>query len=86
MVEQIETEDTQEETQEIDKEEIVLDLLFKKSKVEDLLFTTINKLENKEVIVLFQGDSYMEQLTIAGPGDNRFLSAKLVQQLSLIHI
>ena len=62
------------------REEIVLDLSFKKSKVEDLLFTSINKLEDKEMIVLFQGDSYMEQLTVAGPGDNRFLSAKLVQQ------
>ena len=37
--------------------------LHKKPKVEDLLFTTINEIENKKKIVLFQGDSWMEQLT-----------------------
>jgi hypothetical protein len=55
------------------RNEMVLDRLWKKPKVEDLLFTTINTLENKEVIVLFQGDSYMEQLN-----DN--ISRKLVQK------
>ena len=37
--------------------------LHKKPKVEDLLFTTINEIENKKKIVLFQGDSWMEQLS-----------------------
>ena len=60
------------------REEITLNLLFKKPKVEDLLFTTINNIEDKEVIVLFQGDSWMEQLT--SPVDNNFISVKLVQQ------
>jgi hypothetical protein len=55
------------------RNETALDRLWKKPKVEDLLFTTINTLENKEVIVLFQGDSYMEQLN-----DN--ISRKLVQK------
>ena len=32
------------------REEFVLDWLWKKPKVEDLLFTTINELEDKEVI------------------------------------
>ena len=45
------------------RQEKVLDWLWKKPKVEDLMFTTINKLEDKELIVLIQGDSYMEQLT-----------------------
>ena len=45
------------------REELVLDWLWKEPKVEDLMFTTINELEDKEVIVLIQGDSYMEQLT-----------------------
>ena len=43
--------------------EVVLDWLWKKPKVEDMMFTTINKLEDKELIVLIQGDSFMEQLT-----------------------
>ena len=60
------------------RDEIALDLLFKKPKVEDLLFTTINNIEDKEVIVLFQGDSWMEQLT--SPVDDNFISVKLVQQ------
>ena len=45
------------------RQEIVLDWLWKKPKKEDMMFTTINKLENKEIIVLIQGDSFMEQLT-----------------------
>ena len=45
------------------RDEITLNLLFKKPKVQDLLFTTINNIEDKDVIVLFQGDSWMEQLT-----------------------
>ena len=60
------------------RDEIALDLLFKKPKVEDLLFTTINNIEDKEVIVLFQGDSWMEQLT--SPVDDNFISVKLIQQ------
>tara|TARA_B100000315_G_scaffold127609_1_gene117358 strand:+ start:11 stop:1174 length:1164 start_codon:yes stop_codon:yes gene_type:complete len=60
------------------REEITLDLLFKKPKVRDLLFTTINNIEDKEIIVLFQGDSWMEQLT--SPVDDNFISVKLVQQ------
>ena len=59
------------------RDENILNVLFKKSKVEDLLFTTMNKLEDKEVIVLFQGDSWMAQLNSANP-DN-FTSIKLVQ-------
>ena len=58
------------------RNERVLDRLWKKPKVEDLLFTTINTLENKEVIVLFQGDSYMEQLT----SSKNNISTKLVQK------
>ena len=44
------------------RDEIVLDWLWKKPQVEDLLFTTINKLEDKELIVLIQGDSFMLSL------------------------
>ena len=58
------------------RNERLLDRLWKKPKVEDLLFTTINTLENKEVIVLFQGDSYMEQLT----SSKNNISTKLVQK------
>ena len=61
------------------RNERVLDRLWKKPKVEDLLFTTINTLENKEVIVLFQGDSYMEQLTF-GESNKNNISTKLVQK------
>ena len=58
--------------------ELDLNTLFKRPKVEDLLFTTITNPEEKEVIVLFQGDSWMEQLTF--PVDDNFISVKLVQQ------
>jgi len=60
------------------REEFVLDWLWKKPQVEDLLFTTINKLEDKEVIVLIQGDSYMEQLTFSPEPKN--FSVELVQK------
>ena len=60
------------------RDEPTLNSLFKKSKVEDLLFTTINKLEDKSMIVLFQGDSWMEQLTF--PVDDNFISVELVQK------
>ena len=63
------------------REESVLHWLWKKPKVEDLLFTTINEIDGKEIIVLFQGDSYMEQLTFPGP-DKNHVSAKLVQQFN----
>ena len=45
------------------RQEKVLDWLWKKPKKEDMMFTTINKLEDKELIVLIQGDSFMQQLT-----------------------
>ena len=58
--------------------ENTLNSLFKKPKVEDLLFTSIINIEDKEVVVLFQGDSWLEQLT--SPVDDNFISVKLVQQ------
>ena len=60
------------------REENTLNSLFKKPALEDLLFTKINNIEDKEIIVLFQGDSWMEQLT--SPVDSNFISVKLVQQ------
>ena len=58
------------------RDEHSLSLLFKKTQVEDLLFTTINKFNDKDTIVLFQGDSWMEQIT-----RNRFKqSRKLIQK------
>ena len=60
------------------REELVLDMLWKKPKVEDLMFTTINELEDKEVIVLIQGDSWMEQLTMTSEPKNK--SVELVQK------
>jgi len=58
--------------------EINLTDLFKKPKVEDLLFNTITNPEGKEEIVLFQGDSWMEQLTF--PVDDNFISVELVKK------
>ena len=58
--------------------ELKLNTLFKKPQVEDLLFTTITNPEEKEIIVLFQGDSWMEQLT--SPVDDNFISLELVQK------
>ena len=58
--------------------EATLTTLFKRPKVEDLLFTTITNPKEKEVIVLFQGDSWMAQLTT--PLDNNSISAELVQK------
>ncbi len=60
------------------RSEADLNALFKRPKVEDLLFTTITNPEDKEVIVLFQGDSWMEQLTF--PVDGNFISVELVQK------
>jgi len=60
------------------RDELNLNTLFKKPKVEDLLFTTITNLEEKEVVVLFQGDSWMLQLT--SPVDDNFISVELVQK------
>ena len=60
------------------REERDLNTLFKRPKVEDLLFTTITNPEEKEVIVLFQGDSWMEHLTF--PVDDNFISVELVQK------
>jgi len=60
------------------REPKILDWLWKKPKVEDLMFTTINELEEKDIIVLIQGDSYMEQLTFSPKNKN--LSTELVQK------
>ena len=60
------------------REEFILDWLWKKPKVEDLMFTTINQLENKNLIVLLQGDSYMEQLTFSPEPKN--MTVELIQQ------
>ena len=46
------------------RDENFLTVLLEKAKVEDLLFTTLNKIENKEMTVLFQGDSWMEMTNI----------------------
>ena len=45
-----------------------------------MLFTTITNPEEKEVVVLFQGDSWMEHLT--SPVDNNFISAELVKKFA----
>ena len=60
------------------REEFVLDWLWKKPKVEDLMFTSINKIEDKDIIVLTQGDSYMEQLTFSPETKN--LAVEMVQK------
>ena len=62
------------------REEFYLSLLFKESKVEDLLFTTMNDVENRKLTVLFQGDSWMEQLTVSDPATKNFFSLNLIQQ------
>ena len=60
------------------REKVLLEWLWKKPQIEDLLFTTITNPEEKEVIVLFQGDSWMEQLT--SPVDDNFISVELVKK------
>ena len=60
------------------REESVMEELWKKPKVEDLLFTSINEVDGEDLTVLFQGDSYMEQLTFQGPKKN-YPSSKMVQ-------
>ena len=63
------------------RDEAILKLLFKKPKVEDLMFTTITELKDKELIVLFQGDSWMEQITFGSFPKTKddFLSVKMIQ-------
>ena len=60
------------------REEFVLDWLWKKPKVEDLMFTTINDIKDEELTVLVQGDSYMEQLTFSPEPIN--FSVELIQK------
>ena len=60
------------------REKVLLEWLWKKPQIEDLLFTKIGTLDDKEEIVLFQGDSYMEQLTF--PKDKNHISVELVQK------
>jgi len=62
------------------REEYTLDSLFKKSKVEDLLFTTINDPKDKKKVILFQGDSWMEQLTVGVSEQKNFISLNLIQK------
>ena len=57
------------------RDESVLNSLFKKPQVEDLLFSTVNEIRDKNIIVLFQGDSWMEQLT-----KGRYFPADLILQ------
>ena len=59
------------------REPFLVDLSLKKSKVEDLLFTKVNKLEDQEVIVLFQGDSWMAQIRYTE--DDNATAKELVQ-------
>ena len=60
------------------RDENFLTVLLEKAKVEDLLFTALNKLENKEMIVMFQGDSWMEMI-------NTHSSLKLIQNFISIN-
>ena len=62
------------------RDENYLNTLFNRAKVEDLLFTTITDPQDKELTVLFQGDSWMEQLT--SPVDNNFISQELVEKFN----
>ena len=61
------------------REKVLLEWLWKKPQIEDLLFTKIGTLDDKEEIVLFQGDSYMEQLTLRVDVKNN-PSTKLLQE------
>tara|TARA_Y100000590_G_C15724663_1_gene1014768 strand:+ start:1821 stop:2975 length:1155 start_codon:yes stop_codon:yes gene_type:complete len=52
--------------------------LFKEAKVEDMLFTEINNIKNKNIIILFQGDSWFEQLTFVS--EKNYVSANLIKE------
>jgi len=60
------------------RDEHILRELFKTPKTQDLLFSTINLPGDKKITVLFQGDSWMEQLTFLG--DRNFVALKLIQK------
>ena len=55
-----------------------LKLLFKKYNTRDLLFSTITEIENNDFVVLFQGDSWMEQMTHTA--DKNFKSLDLINE------
>ena len=48
------------------REENSLKRIFKQANVNDLLYSTVNSLENKKNIVLFQGDSWFQGITLKG--------------------
>jgi hypothetical protein len=48
------------------REENSLKRIFKEANVNDLLYTTVNSLKNKKNIVLFQGDSWFQGITLKG--------------------
>ena len=50
--------------------------LFKEPRVEDLLFTTVNDVEDRKLTVLFQGDSWVAALLLP----EYFFSLNLIQQ------
>ena len=58
-----------------------LNNLFKKDQINDLLFTKINEINEKEKIVLLQGDSWMDQIIFSH--DKNYPSLKLLQEYGL---
>jgi len=58
-----------------------LNNLFKKDQLNDLLFTKINEISEKEKIVLLQGDSWMDQIVFSH--DKNYPSLKLLQEYGL---
>ena len=60
------------------RDQHALNNLFKKDILSDLLFTTINKVNEKDKIILLQGDSWMDQIIFSH--DKNYPSLKLLQK------
>ena len=63
------------------RDQHALNNLFKKDILSDLLFTTINKVNEKDKIILLQGDSWMDQIIFSH--DKNYPSLKLLQEYGL---
>jgi len=63
------------------RDQYVLNHFFKKDEINDLLFSNINEIDKKDFTVLFQGDSWIDQITFSK--DNDFSSLKMLQKYGL---
>ena len=63
------------------RDQHALDYFFKKDEINDLIFSNININDKKNLTILIQGDSWIDQITFSK--DNDFSSLKMLQKYGL---